>query len=393
MIRKCCICGGETKIKQEIFYGDFIQVKGYERQKIAICEKCGYIFVANPLTLDETTQYYRETTRHDHGMTDASVAAYIKQSKRQKNFIMDNIDSIQTVLEVAATSGSNLNLYKEQGFDVYGTELSQRNIEYAKQKYNINLFHTDFDGFIHSNEKEYDLVILSAVLEHIIDPCSMMEKVSLLNSKYAFIEVPCFDYKFIDMPYGMFIPTHLSYFTLESLRNLMFHAGYELLDAHLLFGNGKSPIQAYSIPRIQTIWNKLDKSEKNKCLTMLQPTISSERYLDIYLEQSRIHLNKIASLIEKITNESRLAVYCLSRSTSLLFNNTSLPEKNIIKFYDKNEMFHNKQVAGKKVSPFSKEDIIENNIETILISSYEHQTSIIEMLKSSNIDCDIISIY
>ena len=385
----CCICGGQTRHVHKVYYGEFIQIQGYEYQHISLCSQCGYIFAANPCPLEKTNNYYETTKRY--AATKNRMERYLKSSKRQMRFIMDAVclESLESVLEIGATSGCSLNLYKALGLEVCGTELSMQNVEYAKRHYNIELCQMDFDGFYDANKKAYDLVILSNVLEHIINPCSFMKQVSSINSKYLFVSVPSFDYRYIDVPYGIFIPTHHSYFTLESLKNLMRGTKYKLADAVLLLGGELSPNIPYSFPQIQTVWIK---HEVDTFRSML-PTISSEQYLKTYLEESQKLTFKIAEIIKHIPDEMRLAVWCLSTHTAFLLKNTELGQKNIIKFYDSNDTFYKRKVMGRKVDAFSKADLELNGIEGILISSYEHQISISKQIEDSCVKCEIITLY
>jgi len=389
MIDICCICKGKANLKAKIFYGEFIQFKDYDYQYISICSKCGFIFTANPLSLEKTNEYYKTTSRHNYS-TISQTMQHLQRSKKQMSFILDAIepDDVKTVLEIGATSGSSLNLFKEKGFNVLGTDLSLSNVNFAKSNFDIDIFHMDFDTFYESNNQSFDLINLSHILEHIINPHEFIMKIASINSKYVFIAVPCFDYRYIDTPYGIFIPTHHSYFTLESLKNLMRASNYRLLDADLLLA-GEAQRAAPAYPQIYSIWEK----DIQNCTEVKLPTISSEQHLDFYIEKCEIQLKWLASRIDEIPNNLRLAVWPLGLHTALLYKHTSIGDKNVIKFYDKNSVFYDRKIIGKQVSPFSKTDAEEQNIEAILISSYQFQPAILESVKNSGADFMVITLY
>lgn len=104
------------------------------------------------------------------------------------------------------------------------------------------MFCGTFDEFCKAeNEKKvFDLIFLSHVLEHIVNPYEFIKECEKINSKYIFIEVPTFDYKFIDEPYAMFNDQHVNIFTLESLQNIMNRCGYSLLEAEMFMGRSAS---------------------------------------------------------------------------------------------------------------------------------------------------------
>jgi len=345
----------------------------------------------NPLSQETTNDYYRTNQKHDTTSVNMD-SAHAKRSQKQARFILDAIGSIETVLEIGALAGGNLNIYKEMGLTVCGTDLSINNVEYAKRQYDIELYQMDFDTFYVENNDCFDLVILSNILEHIIDPYSMMKKVAEFNTNYVYIEVPGFDYKYIDMPYGMFIPTHQSYFTLESLKNLMKCVGYELLDANLLLADGEQH-QSFNTPLMQSVWQRSERYEVKRKPSCLKTTISSEQHLDFYLNSSKLLIENIAGVIDRIPDDLRLAVWCLSRHTALLFQHTTLSKKHIVKFYETDDIFHGRIIRGRKVGYFSKADVEQNNIEAILISSYEHQNRIVSQIIESGVNCEIITFY
>lgn len=150
------------------------------------------------------------------------------------------------------------------------------------------------------------MIFLSYVLEHIVNPYEFIKKCEKINSKYIFIEVPTFDYKFIDEPYAMFIDQHVNMFTLESLQNLMNKCGYNLLEAEMFMGI-QHPIPA-GYPGISTIWEKSQFIEKHI------PLHSSEEQLDAYLEMSEKQMIRINSIIDDIPEDMRIAVWGIGKA-------------------------------------------------------------------------------
>jgi hypothetical protein len=194
-----------------------------------------------------------------------------------------------------------------------------------------------------------------------------------------------------DPSFGMFIPTHISYFTMESLKNLMWRTGYRLLNANLLLDDGFRP-SPYNNSSMRTIWKKRQADDAWDPSTF-PSALSSEQYLDLYLERSQMLLKNIMVAVDRIPDNLRLAVYCLSNDAALLFSSTNLGRKNIVKFYDQNRIYHGRRVLGREVGPFSRADAEANRIEALLISSYTHQPSIIKHIKDSGLECDIITLY
>ena len=110
------------------------------------------------------------------------------RSLSQFNFIKDYIDiNNKKICEIGAFDGLLLNIFKNNGCNVFGYELNDNARVYAKSKYNIDLK----ANFLESNEK-YDIIILSHVIEHFKNPKDILLKIkSMLNNDgYIYIEVP-----------------------------------------------------------------------------------------------------------------------------------------------------------------------------------------------------------
>ncbi len=142
--------------------------------------------------------------------------------------------SIKNVLEVGAGEGAILHHLDEWGFcdDVYALEISKSGVE-AIQKRQIPLVKQVqiFDGYhIPYQDDEFDLVILSHVLEHVEFPRLLLREIWRV-SKYLVIEVPCDYSPHVDdhiehfMSYG-----HLNIYTPPLLRYLLKTEGYIILD-------------------------------------------------------------------------------------------------------------------------------------------------------------------
>ncbi|MDR3131045.1 MAG: class I SAM-dependent methyltransferase [Treponema sp.] len=259
-IRNCCICGSNANTVYTI---PFLEVYGMAQeytQKINICPHCGFIYTANPFTSELLSHRYKKMSKYEfdkkqdnNGIITEEKREYIRRCKRQYSFIRNSNVQYESMLEVGAASGYNLSLYKKDDIAVYGIEPSEKNVESCKQKYTIELFQGMFQEYREKHHnKKYDIVFLSHILEHIVNPYQFILELSEINNRYMFIEVPTLDYKFNDEPFGMFTDEHVNYFTFEGLNNLMESLHYVVVDASIIFdvnanNNGSS---------LSTLWQK-----------------------------------------------------------------------------------------------------------------------------------------
>jgi predicted transcriptional regulator len=366
-------------------------------QDIRICPKCGFIFTANPFSEDILANRYKHFSKFEFDSQIEVIeenVSYKKRCLRQYFFIKNTINAIDSLLEVGSSSGFNLSLYLKDGVNVYGIEPSAKNVSSCRKKYGIEMFNGVFREYISSASivRKYDMVFLSHVLEHIIDPYEFLLKLSDINNQYMFIEVPSFDYKFCDEPFGMFAEEHVNYFTFDSLRHLMETLGYHIMDANLYFSPDSDTPAGY--PCISTVWEKNSVRGRTYSLTGNKiPVLSSRELLMKYLKQSEILDRKINNIIDRINDKMKLAVWGTGHHTSRLLGSSSLCRKNIVKFYDSDIRKNGMLYFNRNITPFNPEDIKNGEVESILVSTYVAQNAIVDMIKNSNINCNYVTLY
>ena len=388
-IEHCNICGGFLKNKFELKFKDVVGMAEEYTQCVTICPSCGFIFTRNPFTSKQLENRYKNYSKFEFDSEDYILEEsndYKIRSMRQKQFIQRTIDfnKVQNIIEIGAASGYNLSLYVEKG--VYGVEPSAVNCISAKKRYGIEMFCGMFDEFLVSkSEQSYDMIFLSHVLEHIVNPFDFIKECKQINNHYMFIEVPTFDYKFVDEPFGMFAEEHVNMFTLESLGKLMNRCGYELLNAEMIFGLEQKLPAGW--PAISTIWEKKEKIKFN------YPILHSEKMLDAYLVASRVEMKRICDIIDTISCEEKLAIWGSGHHASMLLANTRLCEKNIVRVYDSDTRKQGVCFGGRKIRKFCSSDIEEGKVETILLATYTAQKTLEKALNSYQNRVRIVKLY
>jgi 2-polyprenyl-3-methyl-5-hydroxy-6-metoxy-1,4-benzoquinol methylase len=102
------------------------------------------------------------------------------------------LTSQSKILEIGCGSGELLNcFYKIGKFDVVGIEQNEYICKFAKEKYGLEIINADIEEY-DLGEKEYDLVLMQHVLEHLKDPISVIRKIhkSLKENGYLVIWIP-----------------------------------------------------------------------------------------------------------------------------------------------------------------------------------------------------------
>lgn len=195
------------------------------------CKSCSLTY-ASPLPAEQELNAYNSSYFNSaHGGLAVSSAYFFNAIARARfSYILHNTSIAQypklSVLEVGPGSGSLASVFFEQlpttTYDVIESDVSL----FPRLS---ELGASPFSDFSMITNKQYDLIIMSHVLEHIPSPVSYLStlKQFLSPSGFLFLEVPCSDHlhKTIDEP-------HLLFFTKDSLLNTISLSGLVASTAH-----------------------------------------------------------------------------------------------------------------------------------------------------------------
>ena len=107
----------------------------------------------------------------------------IKSVKRHINIVKDEIKKFpKSVLEVGVFNTYNLKQFKKNGSKIVnGLEPSKKVSKIINSTENIKIFGGNIENF--NFKINYDLIIMSHVLEHFYDPLKVLKNVSKIKNK------------------------------------------------------------------------------------------------------------------------------------------------------------------------------------------------------------------
>lgn len=383
-IKTCCICGGKVETVHREKFIDVLGMAHEYEQHVGICDTCGFIFTQNPFSPELLENRYKVDSKFEYDAKDYAFNYEPTMStKRQLNLLREHDIHVGSVLEVGAASGVNLSQY--DCARKMGIEPSALNCRLAKEKYGLDMFNGMFDEYIKTHREHYELVVLSMVLEHIVNPFAFMKQISGINDRYAYVYVPSMDVKFIDEPFGMFAEEHVNYFTFEGLHSLMTAAGYGLVDASIEYEpDVRLPA---AMPSISSLW------EKGRPGKRIHPVFRSREVLEKYIEVNAQEFERVKCRIDAIPGDEPIAVWGTGHHVSMLLANSSLMDKNIVKFYDSDGKKHKYKMLNREITAFDPADIARGKVRGILIGSYVFQDVLAKILEPYRDSCHIYSLY
>ncbi|MFV7770871.1 class I SAM-dependent methyltransferase [Shewanella marisflavi] len=228
-IRPCIVC--QHTQSTEVFNKPYhLTGLGEVALCIKVCDNCGAVY-QNPLPdQQKIRKTYSEMSNYTNPGRDGKPSATkIAALDRQLAYLSKFMSPAGRAFQVGCSDGYTLHRFQQAGWEVDGIDPSSRAIALAKKQYDLDInegFIEDFD----SKGVQYNLIILTHVLEHFVDPKAVLLKCleMLEDDGYIFIEVP----SLIDeatWPTSYFTFEHLAYFSPISMINLMKACGIEPL--------------------------------------------------------------------------------------------------------------------------------------------------------------------
>lgn len=120
--------------------------------------------------------------------------------KCSKEFILDNIENTDAVLDLGCNLGDISYIIAEKAKEVIGIDHNKNAIDQAKKSYNksnLKFYNEDAYLFLENNKKHFDVLILSHILEHLDNPKEFLFDFKGFF-KRIYIEIPDFDKSYLN---------------------------------------------------------------------------------------------------------------------------------------------------------------------------------------------------
>ncbi|MCH7535372.1 MAG: class I SAM-dependent methyltransferase, partial [Bacteroidetes bacterium] len=213
----CNICG-ETPQK-------LLWVKNYFRY--VKCRVCGLVFVNPQLTQPEVEKIY------SIGYDSKSSAKPPPSDFFKFETVLKKINKYKSnnrFLDIGCFKGHFMKAVQQKGWDVFGTELSEKAVEYAREytRGTVKLgsvVDADFSA------EYFDVASMVDVIEHLDDPGKYLAETHRILRKggLIYIETPNFNSIpriFLGINWSIFFPWHAYYFTPKTLKIILKKAGF-----------------------------------------------------------------------------------------------------------------------------------------------------------------------
>jgi SAM-dependent methyltransferase len=230
----CAVCAGNS----------FQRLSGKERYGLClstvICRDCGLVQMNPRLSEDSYAEYYQTEFRRlalgaERPSWEYSLDEYFHGQQIYqclKKFLKKRPEEL-LALEIGCGAAGILAYFRDAGLQAVGLDVDEKHIDYGRKTYNLDLRVGNLSQC--RLEKRPDLVIMSHVLEHLLDPNKDLSIVrSLIHPEgLIYIEVPGvrnLTFIYNDMDFLRYIQiSHTYHFSLSTLTNLLNKNGFEFV--------------------------------------------------------------------------------------------------------------------------------------------------------------------
>jgi 2-polyprenyl-3-methyl-5-hydroxy-6-metoxy-1,4-benzoquinol methylase len=209
---------------------------------VVICRDCGLIQTNPRINQDSYSEFYKtEHTRLLHGQDKPTRELFLDQYFHSQKiyryiekFLLKNFKDM-FVLEVGCGAGGILAYFRDRGCQIFGIDLDEDCIRYGRKNYNLNLCAGTLDEY--KFERSPDIIILSHVLEHLLEPRKVLNRLrALVNPDgLLYVEVPGarnMTNVHNDMNFLHFLTiSHTYHFSSITLRNFLITCGFDFIQS------------------------------------------------------------------------------------------------------------------------------------------------------------------
>ncbi len=208
---------------------DLETLENYTEVGLVRCKSCNFVFSKKIPSKQELVDYYSNNYERTSYLSPITVKRF--------NEILDRFEPFRKtgkLLDVGAGYGFFMEVARERGWDVYGTELTDEAVQHCESK-GLKMYQGDFHE-LDIDPGSFDVIVSIEVLEHLNTPIQYAQKANevLRKGGVLYLTTPNFNsilrYRLKEQYNVIEYPNHLCYYTPQTLQNLFTSNGFDKMD-------------------------------------------------------------------------------------------------------------------------------------------------------------------
>jgi SAM-dependent methyltransferase len=202
---------------------------------ISICRHCGLISQNPRRSQKYFNQYYSNKQYYGSYQQEVNINRkpdFCRNTRPVKIYkhINKYLAKTDNILEIGAGLGDNLLYLQKKNYkNVFATDLN-KNCQMLLNKRGIECFEGNLKNYHIYDKNQYNLIIASHLIEHLVHPERELEQISRMLKKNGMLYVLLPDVT-SDNPYSQFTLPHIFYFSPETLKDMLTRNGFEIVES------------------------------------------------------------------------------------------------------------------------------------------------------------------
>ncbi len=392
LLRPCPVCEGQRG--DVLHHQKFAVLDGYplpDEYDVVICATCGMVYADTPASQADYDRFYATCSIYEQpagAQTGATPPEDIARLEQTGALFADHIPSKEArILDVGCANGGLLQVLGRLGFhNLVGVDPSPVCVENTRksgcQAYRGELAHLPAEIGC------FDAVILTSVLEHVLDvksAISALVRVCTGNGR-IFLEVPdaagYADY--LHAPFQDINTEHINHFSTAALRNLMAQFGFTPVLEKRVQVTGPSGL----------VFPGLEVGYERRSDHMQQPWLIDgmfRRQMERYIDESRNMMRDIDQQLQNVLASSKeVIIWGTGQLTMKLLCDTALKDAKVIAFVDGNPVNVGKTLRG---VPIVSPNQLENQRAPIILATLLHTQGIRNKITSLGLTNPVVTLH
>lgn len=392
--RHCPVCQTEYgAILGDLKYALFDESPLANVFNVVCCTKCGFVSCDTPSSQDDYDHFYEEyfysSAYIDRNFDDNETEYVIRTLDILSPYLADKNVSI---FDIGCSTGVLLKtLYKLDYNNLYGVDPSSSCINMLNNHKGIHTKTGSVSNIPFDNIKA-DVIILSHIVEHIIDLPLALQSIGNKLSKEGLVYVEVPDTTRYDMfdnisPLRFFYLQHVIHFDQYHLSNLFLSNGYQKVKG----GQNLRIEGKLSMPCVWGIFRK-DGTHSG----VIRPNFHLAYNIKTWFDN--ISLDNDNILADMASRNTPIYIWGIGIHTHMMLAMSPLRDCNIKCFVDNDKRNHGKTISGKRIYPVdtlydaTEQDVVFIGAPTHSQKMYEYLTKQI-CFKGKVIICGFGNVY
>ncbi len=294
-MRNCPIClSTSIELKEIIPISAYLDYPINGPYILSKCNDCSFYYHNTNITQEEIDQYYIGLSKYENAQTVSIGSGGLTDlDKKRLNKTFENITSIgidlsAKILDIGCAAGGLLEIFKSNGYEnIYGSDPSAFCASFVRSSLGCTVYAGSFLS-VEIKEK-FDLIILTHVLEHILDIREFIKKIKSLLKKDGVVYIECPDstnyHTVIHAPYQELNTEHINHFSTSDFENIASQLNLQYMKSGLIQFSMENGLDYYANWAIM-------KNHTNQIFMPLVKSVERDYSMNQYLEQSDIMLKR-----------------------------------------------------------------------------------------------------